>query len=342
MKAKIMLALAMGLVMLAALLVSTGHGPSRAAAAVVTGTRSARTTTVEEMNARSNDSGRIVERVDAPRYFAAMSDHSLALDSSGQLHIAYGGDNLYYAWYDGSAWHSEVVDEDWSAAVGTYAAIAIDSAGRPHISYYDMTNMDLRYARWTGSAWDVQTVDGDRRVGQYTSLALDENDYPHISYRNATSNTLEYARWTGSAWAIETVDSGFPFDTNMARHTSLALEATAPYTPHISYCDIGSLKHAWRDSTTWMSETVESGSVCYYTSLALDGDGHPRISYLRTDIGIRYASHNGTTWTVQSVDNASFNGGHTSLALEPTAPYTPHISYYNDTSDTLKYAWYNG
>jgi hypothetical protein len=338
---KTALALAIGLVLLAVLFASIGNSPARAEARAAMGAHLIRTTTVEEENARSDGLGRIIERADAPRDFAWATDRSLTLDSSGRPHIAYGGDNLYHAWYDGSAWHSEVVDEDWEATVGFYAAIALDSADRPHISYYDSTNMDLRYARWTGSAWDVQTVDGDRRVGQFTSLALDENDYPHISYRNATSNTLEYARWTGSAWAIETVDSGFPFDTNMARHTSLALEATDPYTPHISYCDIGRLKHAWRSSTTWMSETVESGSVCYYTSLALDGDGHPRIGYLRIDIGIRYAWYNGTMWTVQTVDNAGSNGGHTSLALESTAPYTPHISYYEDTSDALMYAWYS-
>jgi hypothetical protein len=51
MKAKILLALAMGLVMLAALLVSTGYGPSRAAAAAVAGSRSARTTVLAQQDA---------------------------------------------------------------------------------------------------------------------------------------------------------------------------------------------------------------------------------------------------------------------------------------------------
>ncbi|MCP4543063.1 MAG: hypothetical protein GY832_38605, partial [Chloroflexi bacterium] len=43
----------------------------------------------------------IIERVDAPRDWTNMTDRSLALDSSGYPHIAYGEDNLYHAWYDG-------------------------------------------------------------------------------------------------------------------------------------------------------------------------------------------------------------------------------------------------
>jgi hypothetical protein len=53
--------------------------------------------------------------------------------------------------------------------------------------------------------------------------------------------------------------------------SSLALEPTYPYTPHISYLDgaNGDLKHAWRSGTTWLTETVDSeGDVGSYTSLA--------------------------------------------------------------------------
>lgn len=343
-KASLTLALAAGLVLLTVLLVSAWSGAAQALeaeASVPPAASATGPTVVEGVAAQANGFTRTVERVDAPRDFTGMTDRSLALDSSGHPHVAYGRDNLYHAWHDGSAWHSEVVDEDWSAAVGLHAAIAFDSSDHPHIAYYDLTNADLKYARWTGSAWDVQIVDSDGWVGEYTSLALDENDYPHISYRGATSNTLKYARWTGSAWAIETVDRGFIFDTSMAGYTSLALESTAPYTPHVSYRYLDNLKHAWYSGTTWVSETVESGGIYRHTSLALDGDGNPRISYLSGDV--RYAWYSGTMWTIQIVDGVpGGNGGFTSLALEPTAPYTPHVSYYDDTSRALAYAWYNG
>jgi hypothetical protein len=69
----------------------------------------------------------------------------------------------------------------------------LDSNNNPHISYYDSTNGDLRYARWTGSSWSIETVDSTGNVGTSTSLALDSNDKPHISYQDYTNFNLKYA-----------------------------------------------------------------------------------------------------------------------------------------------------
>ena len=53
----------------------------------------------------------VIECVDCPKHFDAMTDRSLRLDSDGNPHIAYGGDHLYYAWYDGAEWQYETADE---------------------------------------------------------------------------------------------------------------------------------------------------------------------------------------------------------------------------------------
>ena len=42
----------------------------------------------------------------------------------------------------------------------------------PHISYYDATNDDLKYAAKSGGSWTLETVDATGRVGTYTSLGL--------------------------------------------------------------------------------------------------------------------------------------------------------------------------
>ena len=46
---------------------------------------------------------------DCPQNVFWMGDQSLRLDSQGHPHLAYAGDSVYYAWYDGTAWHTEVV-----------------------------------------------------------------------------------------------------------------------------------------------------------------------------------------------------------------------------------------
>ena len=101
----------------------------------------------------------ITTSVDLSKSFLDMRDNSLALDAAGRPHVAYGGDHLYYAYHDGTAWHVETVDA--GLQVGIYASLALDAAGRPHIAYYDQANDYLRYAYHDGTAWQLQTVDAD-------------------------------------------------------------------------------------------------------------------------------------------------------------------------------------
>ena len=110
--------------------------------------------------------------------------------------------------------------------------LALDAAGHPHISYFDNTNDDLKYASWNGSTWDIQTVDSTGNVGRLTSLALDSAGNPHISYFDDSQTALGYAYWDGTTWIVLTVDNM----ADMGRSSSLAID-TAGH-PLISYYDM--------------------------------------------------------------------------------------------------------
>jgi hypothetical protein len=131
-----------------------------------------------------------------------VTDNSIALDSAGQPHIGYHdwqNDSLKYVAYLNGSWTpSATVDGTQPGGtpviVGRFASIAVDAMGRPHLSYYDITNHDLKYARLTGGVWSTEIVDAGGSVGAHADLALDAAGIPHIVYYDLTiPYALKYA-----------------------------------------------------------------------------------------------------------------------------------------------------
>jgi len=92
----------------------------------------------------------------------------------------------------------------------------------------------------------------------------------------------------------------------------------------------------------WNIEQVDiQGDVGQYTSIALDSNDRPHISYHdNTDNELKYAKWNGTAWEIEMIDTTGDTGKYTSIAVDSND--RPHISYYDDASNELKYAKWNG
>ena len=127
---------------------------------------------------------------------------SLAFDSRGFPHISYYDaereDLMYasmYASWNGISWGWRLESVDSINDVGAFSSLAIDAGDRPHISYYDAANHELRYATKSGDTWIKRTIDNDGNVGQFSSMALDPAGHPCFAYFDDTHHALKYAGW---------------------------------------------------------------------------------------------------------------------------------------------------
>ncbi len=259
--------------------------------------------------------------------------------------IAYAdgtNDAIKYACRQGSTWQIETAGS--TSYGGQALSLALDSAGRPHITHYEYS---LQHLYYDGTAWQSERVDFyGAAYGEYNSLALDSADHPHVAYTKTGTNVtlLKYAYHDGSAWHKETVDG--LGDEDVGNFVSLALDADDH--PHISYQDVTNynLRYAYHDGSAWHITVVDSGTETgYWTSIALDSAGHPHIAYYdQGESKVRYASYDGSAWQIETVESF-LSAQYISLALD--SHDRPHIAYYAeiclfDCEEVLRHIYYDG
>ncbi|MCS3797777.1 T9SS type A sorting domain-containing protein [Niastella sp. OAS944] len=246
---------------------------------------------------------------------------------------------------NGTSWGTPVtVDGSGTDNVGTYISMQVIN-GFPAMSYYDVTNRNLKYVRATdanGSSWGVPfTVDASTAsVGLYSSLQT-INGFPAIAYSDATNEILYFVRATdanGGGW-------GAPVNTGMGYSAYFSLNVINGL-PAISYfrflygraCYVQATDV---NGTSWGASVLidAAGSTGTYSCLQVV-NGMPAIAYYdqnNTDLKyVRATNVNGTTWaTPQTFDVVGITGLYISLQL---VNGNPAMAYYDDGNDDLKYA----
>jgi hypothetical protein len=124
-----------------------------------------------------------------------------------------------------------------STGFGQFTSIAIGTNGNPIISYYDLTNSDLKVAACnnpTCTDSDNYTLDNAGDVGAYTSITIGTNGNPIISYTDATSDDLKVAACNNPTCTTST-NSTIDSNGNVGLYTSMTIGANGH--PVISYYD---------------------------------------------------------------------------------------------------------
>ena len=223
-------------------------------------------------------------------------------------------------------------------------AIATDDA--IHISYMleSLTGW-VNHATLTppATAFSVDTADTGYFYGPL-SVALDASNLPHINYHDHDTEDQMRAYQTNGVWQVEQIvstghdgwDNSILVNSNGDIHTSTVDPA--------QFAGPG-LEYSVYDGNSWTVELVPSGSIEYAnaTSLALDSQGNPHITYF-DHVGrtLKHATKSGGNWTVETVDSIEA-GQFSSIAIDGSDNL--HISYYQnilDSTGIVKYAFYDG
>jgi hypothetical protein len=178
--------------------------------------------------------------------------------------------------------------------------------------YYLTVNADGKAQEIEPAQWNWQNVyDGKRG---YPFFIMDSSGNPHISYFQ--DNSLWYARWTGNdskGWEVKLVES--------------------------------------------LTDVGEYNRFGGYVSMALDKNDNPHIAYIThisweifdDEDSLKYASWNGSEWTIQVVYQTLFGNSSAPSTYDPMnlvldSNDNPSISYLTSPSFTsnLMYSSWNG
>ncbi|MCG2726059.1 MAG: hypothetical protein L6420_07365, partial [Elusimicrobia bacterium] len=284
--------------------------------------------------------------------------NSLAVDSQGNIHIAYSAIDTaifrYVKWSSPSGPWSDPVTVGAGMGNGSQMSIALDANELPNISL--LYNSSLYYAKCTAQPcdsdkWTIKLVDaGSATTGERSSIAIDGGNNIHISHFASAGIGLKYAKSIdgGISWSTKTLVDG---DGDQGQYSSLALDGAG--NPKISYTGIAATNLSYIESDdggdSWMAPIIVDADypIGTWTSLALDGSGHPRISYYDQDNkNLKYAEYNGSSWSKTTVayGGAGSTEFYTSIVLDGEG--NPHIAYrynYDSNIETkLHYAGFDG
>jgi hypothetical protein len=255
------------------------------------------------------------------------------------------GSELSTVW-PGTSWGRHVASTvDSDDTMGQDTSITLGADGLALISYYDITNNNLKVAHCNDlvcSTATTSTIDIAGQVGLETSITVGSDGLGIISYLDGTNYDLKVAHCdnvTCSGATTNTIDSSGLVGSGSS--ITIGPDGLAL----ISYHDDtnGDLKVAHCNNlvcSTATTNTIDStGDVGWQSSITVGSDRLGLISY-GTSIGNLKVAHCDnvvcSTATINTIDSAGMVGLASSVAIGSDG--LALISYYDESNKNLKVA----
>jgi hypothetical protein len=300
---------------------------------------------------------------------------SLVLDANGYPHILYERaleGPLVIASWNGKSWdhqNIEIVYLDPATHFGisgtNYAALALDFFGNPSIVYTTFTtvinnphdwakntaNTSLKYARWTGTSWNTQTVDTVVNDSLSSiSFVFGKNNQPYILYSpSSNSSNIKLAIYQNSNWKIQTAQ--LPPSTGNCGNIVMDSKGNPHFLskqPYQNSTTLSNILYVSFNQTTWNTQLIASKVSLGYDSsigeLVLDSNDYPHFTYGTSDDKTMYLAYSGNIWENQTLASNisvgdlaldSSDNPHLLFRTYSPARYESHLMYANATEATL-------
>lgn len=290
--------------------------------------------------------------IDFTNDYGSFSDYRTVANDTIQVayyESIYG--DLYYAQRKGASasWNYQKVDSVGN--VGRFVKLQYNNNNGkyPVMMYYDLTNKDLKMAKYNGTNWQISVVDSTTGYDVGTNLSFVihpvTNRY-HVAYRAiGTKQQVWYAYSddAGTTWTKQIVDSATVH--NVGSFISLALDNTGK--PHIAYQNFNTNKvkfayphptvpNDWKDTTLFQANTDIVGK---FVDMQFDASNNPVIVfYNNTANAVECIFKKSGKWVKYRPYTALTSFSHTTLAVAPNKYY---IAFYDDFIKSFRVIYRN-
>ena len=228
-----------------------------------------------------------------------MSNASMAIDSSDNIHVSYydasqfNGD-LKYATNTGGSWTTNIVDSS-TARTGKYNSITTDSNGYAHISY-SVDNppgaRDIYYANNvhpTKSAADASFNYRALNVGGFSwnSIVYDSNDVISVAFSSSSGDlNLTSCENVTTTYTCATTHNSLPWTiTSINNLSGLLVRAAVDSNDklHLNYIHNSAIYYSTNESGSWVDVVIDEPQATgfiTYNDIAIDTNDNVHMSYL--------------------------------------------------------------
>lgn len=232
-----------------------------------------------------------------------------------------------------------VVDATGDIAADSGVSIAIDTKGFVHMSYFDSTNGNLKYATNASGSFAVSTIDNDANtIGEYSSIAIDADNVVHVVYYDQTDSDLKYATNASGSFVASTIYSS---GDDVGSYASIAIDHDGYL--HISSANVttNELLYTTNSSGAFVTTVADDGdgdSVGTETSIAVDVEGNVHITHFNTtNAALRYTNNTSGTFESSEVDDQAFEVGRESSLAIDSEGYL-HVSHVGYGTGVVRYS----